>query len=88
MAQPDIAQTPRDYTVLGGILLLALIARIWGLNGPLWFDEITTLETHVRLPWDEMMQSYSMNHHYLFSFQAKLTTSLFGESAWALRAPA
>ena len=78
----------RDYKILGGILLLALVLRVWGLNAPLWFDEIVTLETHVRLPWDEMMQSYSMNHHYLFSLQAKIATAVLGESAWALRLPA
>ncbi len=77
-----------QYHVLGGILLLAAVLRIWGLNAPLWFDEIVTLDSHVRLPWGEMMQSYSMNHHYLFSLQSKVFVSIFGESAWALRMPA
>jgi len=78
----------RDFQILLGILLLALGLRLWGLNAPLWYDEILTLETHIRLPWDEMMQTYSMNHHYLYSIQAKLSVAIFGESAWAIRLPA
>lgn len=77
-----------DYQILGGILLLAAVLRLWGLNAPLWFDEIMTLDSHVRLPWGDMMQTYSMNHHYLFSLQSKLFVSLFGEAAWTLRLPA
>lgn len=78
----------RDHQILSGIVLLAFILRVCGLNAPLWYDEILTIETHLRLPWDEMMQTYSMNHHYLFSLQAKLMTMLFGEAAWSVRLPA
>ena len=78
----------RDHQILSAILLLAFGLRIWGLNAPLWYDEITTVETHLRRPWDEMMTSYSMNHHYLYSLQAKLSASLFGEAAWSVRLPA
>lgn len=78
----------RDHQILSAILLLAFGLRIWGLNAPLWYDEITTVETHLRLPWDDMMTSYSMNHHYLYSLQAKIAASLFGEAAWSVRLPA
>lgn len=78
----------RDHQILTAILMLALGLRVWGLNAPLWYDEITTVETHLRLPWDEMMTSYSMNHHYLYSLQAKLSASLLGEAAWTVRLPA
>ena len=77
-----------DYAILGAILLLALFLRVWGLNAPLWYDEIMTVETHLRLPWGDMMQSYSMNHHYLFSLQAKASFELFGEAPWSARLPA
>lgn len=78
----------RDHQILSGIILLAFFLRVWGLNAPLWYDEILTIETHLRLPWDEMMQSYSMNHHYLFSLQAKMCAAIFGEAAWSVRLPA
>jgi hypothetical protein len=78
----------RDGTVLGAILVLALLLRLPGLDGPLWYDEVVTLETHLRLPWGAMVSDYSMNHHYLFSFAAKASMALFGEAPWALRLPA
>ncbi len=77
-----------DYYWLAAILLLALVARIVGLNAPLWYDEILTVDTHLRLPWRDMMQGYSMNYHYLFNLQSKLAISAFGEQNWAIRLPA
>ena len=56
----------RDWLVLGGILALALVLRLLTLNGPLWYDEIITVLTHLSLPWSEMATGYEMNHHYLF----------------------
>ena len=82
-------QTERhDYIILSCILLLALGLRIWGLNAPLWYDEILTLSTHLRMPWGDMMQTYSMNHHYLYSLQAKVIIEIFGEASWSARLPA
>ncbi|MCB2127855.1 MAG: glycosyltransferase family 39 protein [Rhodobacteraceae bacterium] len=78
----------RDKTWLGAILVLAVALRLWGLNAPMWHDEIQTLTTHVRLGWSDMVQSYSMNHHYLHNIAAKLSVSLFGEHPWSVRLPA
>ncbi|MFV2035519.1 MAG: glycosyltransferase family 39 protein, partial [Halocynthiibacter sp.] len=77
----------RDYLVLAAILVLATLLRIVGLDAPLWYDEIITLISHVRLPCSEMMSTYSMNHHYLFSLEAKAAISIWGEAAWVLRLP-
>ena len=76
------------YLWLGAILVLAAALRIWGLNAPLWHDEIQTLVTHVNLGWGDMIQSYSMNHHYLHNFAVKASMSLFGDDPWAVRLPA
>lgn len=78
----------RDAFWLGAILILALALRVIGLNSPLWFDEIVTVQTHLRLGWGEMLQSYSMNHHYLHNLAAKLSMSLLGDAPWAIRLPA
>ncbi len=78
----------RDYIWLTAILLLAAAARIVHLNSPLWYDEILTLTTHLRLPWSGMITDYSMNHHYFHDLFAKATMDMFGESAWAIRLPA
>jgi len=77
--------TQNDYLVLAAILAFALILRVIGLNQPLWYDELITLHTHLRLPWSDMMSDYEMNHHYLYSFQTKLIVALFGDAPWALR---
>ena len=77
-----------DLGILLFILLLAAVLRTAGLNGPLWYDEIWTVDTHVRQPWGDMMREYSMNHHYFFSMKAKLSAQLFGETPWAYRFPA
>lgn len=83
-----MASPARDGLWLAAILLLALALRIAALNGPLWFDEVVTVETHLKLGWDEMLQSYSMNHHYLHNIAAKLTMDAFGSAPWAIRLPA
>ena len=80
--------TSTDRRWLVVILALAAGLRLWHLNAPLWHDEIQTLVTHVHLGWGEMLQSYSMNHHYLHNLAAKLSIALFGEAPWAVRLPA
>lgn len=80
--------TSNDRLWLFAILALALVLRIVGLNQPLWYDEVLTITSHLRLPWQEMMQEYSMNHHYGFSLLAKLSMSLFGDAPWVVRLPA
>jgi mannosyltransferase len=58
------------------------------LNAPLWYDEILTVETHLRLPWSGMVTDYSMNHHYFHDLFAKASMDVFGDSTWAVRLPA
>ena len=78
----------KDILWLGAILLLALALRLWGLNAPLWYDEILTVETHLRLPWAQMISDYSMNHHYLHDLFAKASMQVLGEQPAAIRLPA
>ena len=87
MIQPAPALNRNDLAVLLFILLLSAVLRAAGLNTPLWYDEIWTVDTHIRLPWGEMMREYSMNHHYFFSMKAKLVSQVFGDQAWAYRFP-
>lgn len=82
------AEGGRDLYWLATILLVALVLRAFSLNGPLWFDEIITVDTHLRMGWGEMLQSYSMNHHYLHNLAAKATMEVFGDAPWAIRLPA
>ncbi|MCA0271485.1 MAG: glycosyltransferase family 39 protein [Proteobacteria bacterium] len=82
------ATQTRDYFWLAAILALAAILRIWGLNAPMWHDEIQTVVTHLDLNWADMVQNYSMNHHYLHNFAAKASMEIFGREPWAIRLPA
>jgi len=79
--------TGTDRLILALILLLALALRLWHLNSPLWYDEVVTVETHLRLGWGAMLQDYSMNHHYLHNLAAKAAMQMFGEAPWAIRLP-
>ncbi len=80
--------TRRDILWLAAILALGAALRLWGLNAPMWHDEIQTVVTHLDLSWRETVQSYSMNHHYLHNFLAKATMETFGREPWAIRLPA
>lgn len=84
----DQSRAVPDTIWLCLVLLLALVLRIISLNGPLWFDEVVTVETHLNHGWGEMLTSYSMNHHYLHNLAAKASMTLFGSEPWAIRLPA
>ncbi len=78
-----------DWLWLSGILAIALILRVIKLDAGLWYDEVLTLVDFVRLPTHELLTSYTtLNNHILYSLEAQGMVALFGESAWALRAPA
>ena len=78
-----------DWLWLGGILSLALVLRAFKLDAGLWYDEILTLVTSVRLPTRELLTTYtSLNNHILYSLEAQGSIALLGESAWTLRLPA
>ena len=78
-----------EWAALAAVMLVAIVARIVGLNASLWYDEVFTLTHFVRLPWGELVTAFSsLNNHMFYSLQAKAAVSLFGESAWSLRLPA
>ena len=79
----------REWLWLGAILAIAVALRLFKLDAGLWYDEIDTLVHYTRLPTVELLTTYpSLNHHVLFTLEAKAAIALFGESAWALRLPA
>ncbi len=85
---PAPCWTRFDLALIASLTLIALALRIPGLDQGLWFDEISTLVNHVRLPIGEIISQYSMNNHVLYSVSAHGVISWFGESAWAVRLPA
>lgn len=74
---------------LGALLAMALGLRLTGLGQGLWFDEIRTLVSYVRLPLPQIVTTFdSQNQHLLYSVLARLSVVALGDGAWALRLPA
>ncbi len=72
-----------------GVLLLAMLLRVIGLDTDLWMDEVFTLVNIVRLPAGELVTFFpDDNQHLFYSLLAHFSVWLFGESHWALRLPA
>jgi mannosyltransferase len=79
----------REWFWLAAILVIATALRVVRLDASLWFDEIVTLVEYVPLSTGDVLTSYpELNHHVLFTLEAKGAVAAFGESAWALRLPA
>ncbi len=74
------------------VLVLAaagLIARLIGLGGGLWIDEIYSLLDSFRPPLATVLTEFPGDtQHPLYSVLANLSRSLLGESAWSIRLPA
>lgn len=87
---PTSAPAPsRDWLWLVAILGVAAALRVFKLDASLWFDEVVTLVEFVPLSTGDLLTTYpELNHHVLFTLEAKGAVALFGESAWALRLPA
>lgn len=71
------------------VMLVALIARLIGVDGGLWIDEIYSLARSFRAPLGAILTEYwGDNHHPLYAVLAHLSRAVFGESVWAVRLPA
>ena len=81
--------TLKDRLILSGILGLATVLRVVGLDAPLWYDEILTVVNSIRQPVFESILDYSsFNNHIFYTLQAKAIVALFGEHNWTVRLPA
>lgn len=87
---PDAGRSDRrELAAVAAICIGALAARVVNLNASLWYDELITLVQSVRLPPSELLVTYgSLNNHVLYTWLAKGSIALFGESPAALRFPA
>ena len=87
---PLRSDTPsrRALLILAGLIGLAVVVRVIGLNSGLWYDEIATLLNFVRKPLSYLVTTYSKNNHPLYSLLAQGAVTLFGEHPWSFRLPA
>jgi uncharacterized membrane protein len=80
---------PGERLLVSLLILVAAGLRLYQLDAPLWFDEITTLTESVRQPLIDILTRFpSNNNHVAFSALANLSIAAFGEHAWSLRLPA
>ncbi len=80
---------PGHFYALCGIVLVALILRLWGLSSQsLWFDELFSLK-HVRLSLGPMLTSLAEDGTNLpvYHLFLKVWVALFGDSEFSLRLP-
>lgn len=71
------------------VTCLGAVLRVIGLNHGLWYDEMVTLLTSVRVPFRQIVSEFpGNNNHAFYSVLAHATVTLFGEAPWSLRLPA
>ena len=81
---------PRNHRVaLLIILAIGVVLRAAHLAQPIRYDEAVTYMFFVRHPWSDALSLYTYpNNHLFHTLLAKISVSAFGNSPWALRAPA
>jgi mannosyltransferase len=79
----------RDRWLIVGLVLVALVVRVPGLNTGLWADEIYSTLYAFRTPFPaQLFEFHGDNKHPFYSVLAHLSASLLGEAPWTLRLPA
>jgi len=77
--------------LLGGILLLGLVLRLWNINQSFWWDEIWSTLPYATADslWGTVSQlGYYFNNHILYSICCKISITIFGENEISTRIPA
>jgi len=77
--------------LLGGILLLGLVLRLWNINQSFWWDEIWSTLPYAKADpfWKALCSlGYYFNNHILYSVLCKSSITTFGENEISARIPA
>ncbi|MBI2822266.1 MAG: glycosyltransferase family 39 protein [Acidobacteria bacterium] len=85
---PTFEISARDTAYLLLLALSALAVRVPNSGGDLWLDEIATVKDFVRLPFLQIVSTYTANNHILYSILARICVLLLGETGFAVRLPA
>lgn len=79
----------RDVWICVTLALIAFAARIIGLNGGLWLDEINGILDWMRPDYGEILTVYKGDgQHPLYALLGHTSIVLFGEHPWSVRLPA
>ncbi len=78
-----------EWAAIALIAIVALVLRFYKIDQAFWYDEIITLTEAVRMAPADLVRTYgSLNNHVLYTWLAKASIALFGETPFALRLPA
>jgi 4-amino-4-deoxy-L-arabinose transferase-like glycosyltransferase len=79
----------RERILLGAILAVAALLRLYRLDSPLWIDEVDAVLTSLRRPAAEILTSWPVyGSHVLYDLCAWASVYVLGESAFSVRLPA
>jgi 4-amino-4-deoxy-L-arabinose transferase-like glycosyltransferase len=86
------APAPRDaaaWRMVGALLIVALVLRIYRLDTELWIDEIQLRVRYAPLEFRQILSTYdSQNHQPLYTIFAHFALLATGGADWAVRVPA
>ncbi len=83
------SKTDGSKSVVLLLVAVAVVARVIGLDGGLWVDEVYSLVRSFREPLGAILTEYwGDNHHPLYAVLAHASRAVFGESSWSIRLPA
>lgn len=98
IALPSPLQNQRssfDFSIpvtIGCLVMITVLAsalRLYQVNSGLWLDEISPLEFYRHTSIFHLLTVYySTNSHLLNTILVKFAAAIWGEQAWAVRAPA
>jgi mannosyltransferase len=75
--------------ILGAILVLAFVLRLYRIDTELWLDEILMRERYIPLDFRQLISTYdSQNNQPLYSLLSRVAFLVLGESDWSIRVPA
>jgi hypothetical protein len=84
----SIQFTRQEILMLSGIILLAMIARLFFLMQPFKHDEAYTVAVFANQPLRIALSDYHLpNNHLFHTFLVHLVYSIFGYVQWAVRLP-
>ena len=84
-----VSEERTPWVWLALLVAVAAVLRLIGLGTELWLDEMITSIISIRPPLHELLTVYKGdNQHPLYSLLAHFTTSLLGDTPWAMRLPA
>jgi hypothetical protein len=89
LSRPAAMPSRAALAGLSGVVVIALLLRLYRLEAGLWYDEIVAYVQYARMPFGQLVSTYtSESQHFLFNILAHAAVATLGESASSVRLPA